>query len=253
MSDHPVVVREPDVFAGWRLRLYPTAGEAGGSFIYRSPIPRVLTPGAPAANPERSRQEAARRARGRLRRYCAANELNKFGTLTYRGAGCHDPVQLRTDVGAFFRSLRELLGGTAFPYVWVPEWHKTGHGLHVHFAVGQFIHRSLVEQAWGHGFIKIKLIGAVGIGSGRREEARHAARYLSKYVGKDFDNASSARLHRFDVAQGFQPPSVRVHGATAEDALEEASEFMSGALPSRVWLSADQPGWEGPPAVWASW
>ena len=33
-----------------------------------------------------------------------------------------------------WRSLRSALGGAALPYLWVPEWHKSGHGLHAHFA-----------------------------------------------------------------------------------------------------------------------
>jgi hypothetical protein len=81
--------------------------------------------GGPAADPERAQLEAGRRARGRLRRYGAANRLNRLGTLTYEGAGCHDPGQARAHVGTFFRALRTDLGGAAFPYVWVPEWHKT--------------------------------------------------------------------------------------------------------------------------------
>lgn len=69
-----------------------------------------------AADPERSEQEAARRARGKLRRYCAANRLNRFATLTYAGAGCFDHGQLRTDVADFFRGLRRELGAKPFPY-----------------------------------------------------------------------------------------------------------------------------------------
>jgi hypothetical protein len=45
------------------------------------------------------------------------------------------PRQLRRDVGGFFRRVRGELGGDA--YLWVPEWHPGGHGLHVHFAVGR--------------------------------------------------------------------------------------------------------------------
>lgn len=34
--------------------------------------------------------EADRCAGSKLRRYCAANSLNRLGTLTYAGSGCHD-------------------------------------------------------------------------------------------------------------------------------------------------------------------
>ena len=167
--------------SGWFVTLYPGAGEVGGSFRYSVPV----QPAPGAGDPERSREEAARRAARKVRRYCAHNRLNRLGTLTYRGAGCHDPHRLRRDVAEFFRTLRALLGGDAFAYVWVPEWHKTDHGLHVHFAVGMFIPRGLISRAWGHGFVHIKqLRSRLPSGATVRDEARVAARYLSKYVRK---------------------------------------------------------------------
>jgi hypothetical protein len=196
--------------------------------------------------------EAARRARGKLRRYCTANRLNRLGTLTYRGDGLHDPVVLRGHVGEFFRSLRSGLGGRAFPYVWVPEWHKTGHGLHVHFAVGQFIPRRHIEAAWGRGFVHIKLLGDLPVGSGVHAEARKAAGYLSKYVGKGFEDVSVPGLHRYEVAQGFQPERVQLRGRLLDDVLDQAVEIM-GAAPSYRWQSQIADGWVGPPAVWLSW
>jgi hypothetical protein len=60
-------------------------------------------------NVQRARDEAARRARAKIRRYGAANRLNRLGTLTYRGEGCHDPLRLRADLAGFFRCLRERL------------------------------------------------------------------------------------------------------------------------------------------------
>jgi hypothetical protein len=75
----------------WSFNLYPEAGEGGGCLM--RPIRPLPTGGPP--NVERSRQEPARRARGKLRRYCAANRLNRLATLTYAGEGCFDPHQLR--------------------------------------------------------------------------------------------------------------------------------------------------------------
>lgn len=198
--------------------------------------------------------EAGRRARANLRRYCAANRLNRLGTLTYRGAGCHDPAQIRADLGDFFRSLRDSLGGDPFPYVWVPEWHKSGHGLHAHFAVGQFIKRGLIESAWGRGFVHIKLLGGLPVGSGTLSEARRAAGYLSKYVAKTFTDESARVLgrHRYDVAQGFKPEAVTITGSSVEAVLEEASGVFDEA-PSSTWFSRDVETWDGPPAVWAQW
>src|SRR5207244_9810933 len=82
--------------ACWQLSLYPQAAEGGGCLRGR----RGNEPSGSRPDPARSSAEAARRARGKLRRYCAANTLNRFATLTYAGAGCRDPRRLRVDVAA---------------------------------------------------------------------------------------------------------------------------------------------------------
>ena len=162
----------------WRLSVYPEAGEAGGSVhsvgLLQQTARGGYLPGGGSA------EVAHRRARGKLRRYCAANRLNRLGTLTYAGRGCHDPKRLRQDVARFFRRLRERTGRD-LPYAWVPEWHPGGHGLHVHFVVGRyFVHYGAIREAWGHGFIDIRHLSDLPVGSGVRGEARLAARYLSE-------------------------------------------------------------------------
>jgi hypothetical protein len=204
-------------------------------------------------DPERATAEAARRARSKVRRYAAANRLNRLGTLTYAGAGNHDPGQLRTDVGSFFRELRALLGGEPFPYIWVPEWHKTDHGQHVHFAVGRYVQRGLIDRAWGRGFVHIKLLGDSPVGSGTVAQARKAAGYLSKYVTKDFDVRPRGARHRYALAHGFAPTFMRLHGRTADEVIERASVAMGGVAPETVWSSAEVADWQGPPAVWVQW
>lgn len=234
---------------GWRLSLYPEAGEAGGSF-HALDGAKPGSGGLWLPGPERAAEEAARRARGQMRRYCAANLLNRHGTLTYRGEGCHDPRQVRVDLAGFFRRMRRGLGGEPFPYLWVPELHPGGHGFHLHFAVGRFVPRGLIEEAWGLGFIKIRLHGDLPVGSGVRQEARHSARYLSKYLDKTF--RAGGGLNRYDVARGFQPRAEPISAPLQEDAIGEASERMGGP-PTYVWRSETQEGWQGPHAVWMSW
>jgi hypothetical protein len=170
--------------------------------------------------------------------------------LTYRGEGCHDQRRLRSDVAGFFRLLRGSIDSGAFPYLWVPEWHKTGHGLHAHFAVGRYVRKGLIDGAWPHGFTHIKLLGDLPVGTTSLGEARVAAKYLAKYLGKGFGSGSG--LHRYEVAQGFQPESLQVWGATWETALLTACEVM-GDGPGYVWRSVDAEGWQGPPAMWAQW
>jgi len=186
--------------AYWTFNLYPDAGEGGGCFV---PTLRARPVVGGASDAERSQQEAARRARSKLRRYCAANRLNRFATLTYAGAGCFDPQQLRGDVG-------------------------------------------------GRGIAHIKLIGDLPVGSGALEEARVAARYLAKYVSKNIADERVPRLHRYEVAQGFQPVKVPLSGDSDLAVIGQASERMGGE-PVRVWRSSAQAGWRGAPAYWCAW
>ena len=174
-------------------------------------------------------------------------------TLTYAGTGCHDVARLREDVAGFFKGLRPALGGSAFPYVWVSEWHPGGHGLHAHLAVGRYVPQRLLRDRWGRGHVFVRLVGDLPVGSGPIDEARVAAAYLCKYVGKDFGDAERpAGLHRYEVAQGFQPRRVTVTGSSERDVLEQASVQM-GRQPAVVWRSSDEEEWHGPPACWASW
>lgn len=244
-----------DAKPGWYLSLYPSAGEGGGSF--RASVVReasAYVARGSAADPERAAREAGRRARGRLRRYCSANRLNRLGTLTYAGEGCHDVGQVRADAAEFFRNLRAGLGGKPLPYVWVPEWHKSGHGLHLHFAVGRFIPRGLIVDAWGRGHVHIKLLGNMGHGATSLDEARRAAGYLSKYVAKTFTDAEARVLgrHRYDLAQGFTPAKVVLYAKSRGALIDQASKTLEAA-PTKVWTSDETPDWQGAPAVWAQW
>ena len=83
----------------------------------------------------------------------------------------------------------------------------------MHFAVGRYVRQRLIRDVWARGIVHIKLIGDLPVGSGALEEARIAASYLAKYVSKNIasDERVSA-LHRYEVAQGFQPEQVRLAG-----------------------------------------
>lgn len=233
----------------WSLSLYPEAAEAGGCL--RRGGGSGSGPG--DAGPERAAAEAVRRARTKIRRYAVANRLNRLGTLTYAGEGCRDPAQLRTDLAGFFKGLRPALDGKPFPYVWVPEWHPGGHGLHAHFAVGQYVPQPLIREVWGLGHVHIKLIGDLPVGSGALEEARVSAGYLCKYVGKGLDDERRrSGLHRYEVAQGFQPSRVVLTGRSEIGVLDLACDRM-GSRPVLVWRSSSVEGWHGPPALWAAW
>ena len=166
--------------------------------MFRSAVPRrsSYVAAGQAGDPKRAQDEAARRARRTLRRYAASNRLNHLGTLTYGPPRCTDPRLVRQHAGEFFRALRTALGGKPFPYIWVPELHKDGEHFHLHFAVGKYVRRSRIAEAWGRGFVHIKLLGDLPVGSGAVEEARRAAGYLSKYVSKASSTAVERRALR---------------------------------------------------------
>ena len=251
--------------AAWVLGLYPDAAEATATFRYTvrrnrscwQPGPAPWEPEWELENPieeqeaaaRRSIAEAARRARSKLRRYAVANRLDRLGTLTFASDGCHDERELRRHVRHFVKRLRPALGDGRFPYVWVPEWHKT-HGLHAHLLVGRFIKHQLLEDVWGHGFVHIKRIGPRR-GSGLAA-SRTSARYLSKYLDKTFDHPRTPGLHRYELGQGFMPRVERIEGTSRASVLEEASRRMGGR-PSYLWDSFGLEGWTGPPALMAVW
>ena len=240
--------------AGWALSLYPAAAEGGGCFVSSRRTVPTYVPRGQARDPQRAAQEAARRAKSKLRRYCAANQLNRLGTLTYGPPRCTDPAQVRQHAGLFFRALRADVGGNPMPYVWVPELHKDRVHFHVHFALGRYVPVRVIRSTWGRGHVDIRQLSDLPVGSGAIDEARKAAGYLSKYVTKTFLDPTTRvpGMHRYDVAQGFAPQSVRLWGRSADYVVGQASE-MFGQSPARRWSSADEEAWAGPPAIWAQW
>ena len=79
-----------------------------------------------------------------------------------------------------------------------------------------------------------------------------AGRYMAKYASKTFAGQGAPGLHRYEVAQGFQPGVTTVTSANRDEALGQAAEIMGGP-PDRFWDSGQNEDWQGPPAVWASW
>ena len=231
----------------WETTLFRDAGEA--VVVFHSA--RHARGSGGDTDPEEAKRVAARRARTSIRRYCAANRLTRLGTLTYDGGGCHDALALRRDIARFFRQLRRRLAVTALPYLWTAEWHKTDHGLHAHFAVGQFVRRSLIEDAWPRGFVHIKLLGNLSYSATSLEQARVAARYLAKYVAKSLDGQAHG-LHRYEVAQGFAPRSESIRSATADEGHTWAMRVM-GRKPTYISQWRDWREYQGPPAEFVSW
>lgn len=239
--------------AAWRLTLYPDAREAVCQFLPSLRPNRVYVPPGYAADPERSRIESARHAATQVRRYCAANGLDRLWTLTYRHPRCTELDRLVTDVGTFWRTLRSLLGGKPFPYLWVPEFHADGKHFHIHAGMGQYVHKSKIATAWPHGFVEARrlIVASSGADEGV-ERARLASRYLSKYVTKATVETVDFGRHRYEVAQGFMPRELLLQGTSEGELLTAACELM-GRGPTEVWSSDSMPSWEATPTRTYRW
>jgi hypothetical protein len=223
-------LRQAQLRAEWSFRLVPEAFEGGGAWITPRRADRTVVPSGKSADPTRSMREAGRRARTTMRRYAVANRCDRMITLTYVTA-CHDRDEFVADLHGFWRDLRKVMGGTARPYVWVPEWHKT-HGPHAHAAVSEYVPFSTVRDVWGRGRVRIERMAGAPIGQARAvvaERSRICARYLAKYVSKDFGTHRRVLgRHRYEVAEGFQPAAVVLRAPTRDLVLAEACERMQG-------------------------
>ena len=195
------------------------------------------------------RRRRRRRARAKMRRYCAANRLNRFATLTYAGEGCFDHGELRADVAGFFRGLRARAGRRAAAV-------SVGAGVASRRprAARPFRGRAVRQAESDRGCVgraaasHIKLIGDLPVGSGALEEARLAARYLAKYVSKNVADERVPRLHRYEVAQGFQPRAGAAEGHLGGGRIGQASEMMGGE-PPRVWRRRSRRGGRRRPPI----
>ena len=140
------VARAEQLRSEWWFWLVPDAFEGGGAWLQPRRADRGWVSAGSASDASRSMQEAGRRARTKMRRYAVANRCDRMITLTYAEA-CHDRDQFVADLHSFWVDLRAARGGTAHPYLWVPEWHKS-HGLHAHAAVSEFIPFTLIRDVW---------------------------------------------------------------------------------------------------------
>lgn len=191
---------------------------------------------------------ADRRAAGQVRRFCRANRIDHLWTLTYRGEGQRDYVELRRHVRKFFEWWRSEVGDV--PMIMVREPHPKGHGWHLHFAVPGFVSVRLVRKGWTHGSVNVQ---------GRKAGAspRKVAGYLSKYVAKGYtpEHCQKSRVspraageHRYWVTQGFQPERHTFGGGDVAELLSAIRQTCGE--PTHDWLSWDDPEWDGPAVMW---
>jgi hypothetical protein len=226
--------REPIASVGDRLAAIFGEGAARGAGSARDPEPRE----------DATRQRSGRRARSRLRRYAAANHLDRLIVLTY-AEQTDDLAKVKRDVRLFVKRKLRPLVGPDMPYAITWELHKSG-TWHVNILLNSYVRHAKLHRAWGRGFVWITKFKSK---SGGKDAAREAARYASKYAGKDVEGMDGG-IHRYEVAQGFAPAVVRLYGGSLADVVDEAGEAEE---PRYVWRSIGAEDWRGPPVAFVSW
>ncbi len=218
--------------ARWSFALYPEAAEGGGSFRSLGPRTRALEH---LADPDRIASDAARRARAKVRRYCAANRLNRLGTLTYgpRSATTRDALRLDlADFSVGCAARLEKRSRTSGCRSGMPA----GQRLHAHFAVGRWIAQSAIQSCLGP---RLRTYHAARRPTGRRRGrwARHAKLRATwpSTSARISAGSTAVGLHRYEVAQGFQPRAVPIRGASADEVIGWADTYMGA--PGRAGLA----------------
>lgn len=143
-----------------------------------------------------NRDRATRRARTKVRRLAKAKGLSVLLTLTYR-ENQTDRERMARDFDAFCKRVRRVIPG--FEYVCVFERQKRG-AWHAHIAVPRILshysHRGALVKSYD--LLRSMWRGVVGNDNGNVDVSRNKrvnrsaaklAAYLSKYIGKTFDQA----------------------------------------------------------------
>lgn len=234
--------------ASWVLTEHVDTGEV--AIWWRTPPPVEPNTGVRGSGGPRAAAEAERRARATLRRWCVRNEADRLATLTY--APEHLPEDrdgVWRDVERFRRRLRDQMGEAAPPVAAVIE-RGAGGRLHVHLALGGYVAKSVLAEAWGYGFVDVRKLKIAG--RGRRERCRRAAAYLAKYVSKSSGSEADAERgfnrRRYSVTKGY---SVVARSRVVESvgvALELAQALIGGSV-CWSWCSSESEDWPGPPLI----
>lgn len=187
-----------------------------------------------AANRERS----TRRARTKVRRLAKAKGLTVLLTLTYR-ENMVDRERMARDFDAFVKRVRRAIPG--FEYVCVFERQKRG-AWHAHIAVprilSHYAHRGTMVKSYD--LLRSMWRGIVGADNGNVDVSRNKrvnrssaklAAYLSKYIGKTFDQAER-HVNSYSASGRDLPAAVieRVITGCQVEALNRLVDLLSMEL-----------------------
>lgn len=187
-----------------------------------------------AANRERS----TRRARTQVRRLAKAKGLTVLLTLTYR-ENMGDRERMARDFDAFVKRVRRVIPD--FEYVCVFERQKRG-AWHAHIAVprilSHYAHKGALVRSYD--LLRSMWRGVVGQDNGNVDVSRNKrvnrsaaklASYLSKYIGKTFDQAEK-HVNSYSASGRALPSPVvqRVPTADQFKALAALADLLAQEL-----------------------
>ena len=171
-----------------------------------------------------NRLRATRRARTKVRRLCKAKGLTTLLTLTYR-ENMVDRERMARDFDVFVKRVRRVIPG--LEYVCAFERQKRG-AWHAHIAVrkvlSHYSHGGKLVQSYA--LLRSMWRGVVGVDNGNVDVSRNRrvqrssaklAAYLSKYIGKTFDQAEKF-VNSYSASGRALPLAVleRVPGSSSD-------------------------------------
>lgn len=209
-------------------------------------------------NRDENEKRAIARAKANVYRAMLEIEADRMLTLTTRACITSRPKFLG-HVQAFERRVRRKYSG--FQVVGCTEAQKRG-ALHIHLGISGFHDVTYLRRCWrqvvGEGNIDISFKP-----DGKGNRFTKAARYMSKYIGKDMDTGREFGEHRYHASRGIErrceriPIDFKSKADEAQMAVETASALLGEDL--NLWgfnrrvfgyLSAEKRQWQRNPKRW---
>ena len=184
--------------------------------------PRQLTQQELLDRAAANRDRTTRRARTQVRRLAKAKGLTVLLTLTYR-ENMLERDRMARDFDVFVKRVRRVIPG--FEYVCVFERQKRG-AWHAHIAVprilARYVQRGILVKSYD--LLRSMWRGVVGSDNGNIDVSRNKrvnrssaklASYLSKYIGKTFDQAER-HVNSYSASGRALPSAVCVRFLTGD-------------------------------------
>lgn len=200
-----------------------------------------------------NKERATRRARTKVRRLVKSKGLTTLLTLTYR-ENMQDRERMQRDLDVFLKRVRRVIPG--FQYVSVFERQKRG-AWHAHLAVEKVLSHYLAGKQLVRSYDLLRSMwrAVVGADNGNVDVSRNKrisrsasklAAYLSKYIGKTFDQADKyVNAYSASGAALPKPMVFRIPGQQLIHAISSLYELLELELSCSdlFQTSCDGGGW----------